>query len=72
MNTNPTTPQTIDTRDFVALGLNDIAYVRPDEVEGREVFAVHAADGTQMAYFADREVAFAAVRSHDMEPVSVH
>ena len=72
MNTNPTTPQTIDSADFVALGLNDIAYVKPAIVEGKQAYAVHAADGTQMALFAERDVAFAAVRRHDMEPVSVH
>lgn len=72
MNTNPTTPEAIDNSDLMALGLNDIAYVKPAIVEGKAAFAVHAADGTQMALFADREVAFAAVRRHDMEPVSVH
>ena len=72
MNANPTTEQTLDSDSLMALGLNDIAYVKPAVVEGKAVFAVHAADGTQMAFFADREVAFAAVRSHDMEPLSVH
>ena len=72
MNTNPTTPQTIDSNDLMALGLNDIAYVKPAIVEGKAAFAVYAADGTQMALFADRDVAFAAVRRHDMEPLSVH
>ena len=62
----------VDPKDFMALGMNDIAYVRPVEVEGRAAFMVHAADGTEMAVFADREVAFAAVRRHEMEPFSVH
>ena len=30
------------------------------------------ADGTALAKFEDREIAFAAVRQNDMEPVSVH
>ena len=31
-----------------------------------------AADGTQIAIMADRDVAFAAVRQNDLGPVSVH
>jgi hypothetical protein len=41
-------------------------------IDGAGAFAVHAANGTQIAVMADREVAFAVVRQHDMEPVSVH
>jgi len=37
-----------------------------------EAFAVHAADGTQMAVIADRDIAFAVVRQHELEPLSVH
>ena len=66
------THEAISTTDLMAMGMNDIAYVRPVEAEGRSAFAVHAADGTQMAVFADRDLAFAAVRRHDMEPFSVH
>ena len=54
------------------LGMEDVAYVKPVVVDGADVFAVHAADGTQIAVIADRELAFAVVRQHDMEPVSVH
>ena len=71
MNPNET-PLEVTPQDLMAIGLNDIAYVRPGHVEGENVFTVHAADGTQIAVFADREIAFAAVRRHDMEPLSVH
>ena len=59
-------------RDFEALGLEQLAYVKPVQVDGRTVFAVHAADGTEIAVMPDREVARAAIRQHDLEPVSVH
>lgn len=36
------------------------------------VFAVHGADGTQIALVADRELAFVLARQHDMSPVTVH
>ena len=54
------------------LGMADVAYIKPVLVEGTEAFAVHAADGTQMAVIADRDIAFAVVRQHELEPLSVH
>jgi len=54
------------------LGMEDLAYVKRVVVDGTDAFAVHAANGTQIAVMADREVAFAVVRQHEMEPVSVH
>lgn len=62
----------ISPEDFALLGVQRIAYIKPAEVDGLSVFEIHAADGTQMAVVADREVAFAAVRQHDLEPLSVH
>jgi hypothetical protein len=54
------------------LGVQDLAYIKRVVVDGTSGYAVHAADGTQIALLADREVAFATVRQHDLEPVSVH
>ena len=65
--------QQMSRQDFALLGIHQIAYVRPEERDGVAGFAVHAADGTEMAFVdKEREVAFAAVRQYDMEPVSVH
>jgi hypothetical protein len=52
--------------------MQDIAYVKPVIVDGAASYAVHAADGTQMALIANRDLAFAVVRQNEMEPVSVH
>ena len=62
----------ITPKDLAALGLSHVAYVKPVTVEGRIAYSIHAADGTEMAVMADREVAFSAIRVHDLEPVSVH
>jgi hypothetical protein len=62
----------LSERELGMLGMEDLAYVKRVEVDGAEAFAVHAADGTQIAVMGDRDVAFAVVRQHDMEPVSVH
>jgi hypothetical protein len=62
----------LSTRELGLLGMSDIAYVKPVVVDGSSVFAVHAADGSRIAVVPDRDLAFAVVRQHDMEPVSVH
>jgi hypothetical protein len=58
--------------DLAMLGVQHIAYVKPVTVDGIAGFAIHAADGTQMAVIGDRDVAFAVVRQNELEPVSVH
>ncbi len=62
----------ISTRDFAMLGVEDVAFVKPVEADGRTAYSIHAADGTEMGLVSEREVAFAAVRQHDLEPLSVH
>ena len=57
---------------FVALGVDRLAYVRPAVVEGRTVYTIHNADGNEIGVMAERDIAFAAVKQNDMEPVSVH
>ncbi|MGH7039952.1 MAG: DUF1150 family protein [Stellaceae bacterium] len=61
------------SREELALfGVQDMAYVKPVLVEGVRGYAVHAADGTEMTVLADRDTAFAMLRQHDLEPMSVH
>ena len=63
----------ITAEQFALLGIADIAYVKPvTDEKGERLFAIHAADGRQVGVMADREVAFAAVRQNELEPVSVH
>ena len=62
----------ITPTEFALLGMQDIAYVKRVTVNDQAAFAIHAADGTQVAVLADRDTAFATVRQHDLEPVNVH
>lgn len=64
--------ETISRQDFLALGMNHLAYIKSVELEGKPAYAVFAADGSQLAVMPNRDVAAAAVRQHDMEPVSIH
>ena len=62
----------LSEQDLMALGLEQIAYVKAVEIEGETGFAVHAADGTRIAIMKTRDLAVAAIRHHDLEPLSVH
>lgn len=62
----------LSERELGLLGMEDVAYVKRVVVDGADAFAVHAADGTQIAVLPNRALAFAVVRQHNMEPVSVH
>ena len=59
-------------QELAVLGVQAVAYVKPIEAEGKPAFAIHAADGTEMAVVASRDLAFAVIRQNEMEGVSVH
>ena len=62
----------MSTRELALFGMQDIAYVKRADASDAPRYSMHAADGTLIAEFADREVAFATARQHDLEPLSVH
>jgi hypothetical protein len=62
----------LSARELALFGMQDLAYVKQVIVNDVTGYAVHAADGTQIAVLPDREIAFATVRTHDLEPLSVH
>lgn len=43
-----------------------------DIKEDSTLYSVHSADGERIALVGDRELAFAAARQYEMNPVSVH
>ena len=62
----------LSPQEFALLGLQDVAYVKAVSSGDGPSFAIHAADGTEIATAADRNLAFAMVRQNDLEPLSVH
>ena len=57
---------------LAALGVSQLAYVKPVLVNGTRAFAIHGADGTPMAVAGAEDLAFAAIRQHEMVPSLVH
>ncbi|MGO8865082.1 MAG: DUF1150 family protein [Alphaproteobacteria bacterium] len=64
--------RTITSRELYALGLQELAYVKKVSEKGADAYGVFAADGTQLGLMATRELAFATLKQHDLEPMSVH
>ena len=61
----------ISQREFALLGMNDLAYVKRVVVSDEVKFAIHGADGTQLALAPSEELAYATIRQNDLEPVTV-
>ncbi len=73
MNTEQTgTLKNLSKSDWLTFGLNNVAYLRPALVNGQPIYAIHAADGSQLALVATRDVGLAAMHQHDLEPASLH
>lgn len=58
--------------ELMQLGVSQLAYVKPVQMNGSLAFAIHAADGSPMAVAADRDLAVAAILQHEMAAALVH
>ncbi len=57
---------------LMALGMAQLAYVKPVWMDGTTAFAIFAADGSPMAVAADCDLAVQAIVQHEMVPALVH
>ena len=62
----------LSSDELAALGVRHIAYVKQVMVRDHIGWSIHAADGTQIAVADHRDVAFAAARQQQLQPLSVH
>lgn len=58
--------------DFANWGMPDLAFVKRIRINDSDGWSIHAADGTHMGLAPSRDLAFAAIKQHELEPVSVH
>lgn len=54
---------------FAALGAGGIAFIKPGQINGQRIYTIHSADGAQIGHAPTRDLAAAAIRQHEMEPV---
>ncbi len=62
----------MSARDFALWGVEDVAFIRFAEIDGKKGWGIFAADGAAIGVAAERDLAFAAARQNDLEPLSVH
>ncbi len=69
-----TNTQTRDRTVYVkSIAVTDLPREVRAQAEGLELlYAVHGADGQQLALVGDRKLAFSLAREHDYAPVMVH
>ena len=73
MQDNEILVKNMSRADFAMLGVHHVAYVKKINEGGSSQFGVYTANGVEIALMdVDRDVAFATVRKHNIEPVSVH
>ena len=59
-------------RDVIDDITDENGEVEFDVEDDATLYSVHSASGERIALVGDRELAFAAARQHEMNPVSVH
>lgn len=64
--------QELPPDQFAALGLEEMAYVKPKRVGERFLYAIHTADGNEVAVVDGRDLAFATITQNNLAPLSVH
>ncbi len=62
----------LSARDFLRIGMDEIAYVLPLGGAQKSAFAVYAADGTQLSVLDTMDMAMATMRHNDLLPVTLH
>lgn len=64
--------KTITAQDLAALGIGEVAYLRPVEIKGEMLFAIMAANGQQIGLAPDYDSAVGAIGQHDLELITIH
>jgi len=73
LNPEKALPFVMTQEDFANFGAPVLAYVRPVATpEGKPAFGIFSASGLQLGIAPERDLAFAAARQHELEPVSQH
>ncbi|MCW8914967.1 MAG: DUF1150 domain-containing protein [Magnetovibrio sp.] len=58
--------------DLASWGIEDVAYVKPINVDGEPAYGIFAADGTELTTVENRDEAIVTIRQNELEAHSVH
>lgn len=62
----------LSPEELALVGLAQLAYLKPADMDGHSGFAIYAADGRMIGFAPSRLLAIEAIRENDLEPVSLH
>jgi len=62
----------LSSQDFLRIGMNEIAYMRPLTSGDERSIGVYAADGTRLGVMESKARALEAMRHNDLLPVTLH
>ena len=63
--------QNLSVQDFLSLGMQEIAYIRPAQIDGKSGYLLHAADGTPLHFQMDRETLMMTAKQNELNPFTV-
>jgi hypothetical protein len=64
--------KSLSQQDFLAFGMEHVAYIRNVTLMNKPLFAIHAADGTPIAMTESEDAALQAISHHDLDAVRLH
>ena len=59
-------------QDFANWGAGAYAYLKPEQEEGVDGYAIYSADGRHLAFAENKQTAAALVLENELLPVDVH
>jgi len=62
----------LSPEELALVGLTQLAYLKPGEMDGQVGITIHGADGRVIGFAPSRMLALQAIRENDLEPVSLH
>ncbi|MDP7143364.1 MAG: hypothetical protein QF692_03020 [Alphaproteobacteria bacterium] len=65
-------PSHLTAQDFLAFGVNQIAYIKPVQDDNGTAYSLYAADGTLISTFDSEERAATGALHNSLAPVIVH
>ena len=58
--------------DFLRLGTDDVAYIKPVDTSTGRAYSIHGADGSALAVVGSYALAEATIMRNELEPVPAH
>lgn len=64
--------RSLSSEGLAMLGTDQLAYIRPQQVNGQTIYVVHGANGRELGGFDNYGSALGACMEHDLEAVALH